>query len=238
MSAALPFRTETFAVLPSTQDALRERLLAGENVHGLVIRAEAQSAGRGQRRRDWHSAKGGSYQSVGVAAERLGEPSVLQPSSALVIALGLAQTLNRYGVQAGVKWPNDIYYRGKKLAGVLSEVVQQHLLIGVGVNVHNPVPEGAASLRGWDVDGVSMVVLEGVAQGLSLLQQESFSLPEAFAARDVLKGQEVTVAASGQRFVGTVQGVDELGHLCVCCQGKTRTFASARICEFKALERF
>ena len=51
---------------------------------------------------------------------------------AVVVGIGIAQTLPEYGIQIGVKWPNDLHYRDKKVAGILCEYVSGHLLVGVG----------------------------------------------------------------------------------------------------------
>ncbi len=222
----LPFNIETFETLASTQDEMRSRLERNENVHGLVVRALEQTSGRGQRSRDWSSNKGGSYQTLAVRDET----SVLnKPYAAIVIAIGLAQTLPEYGIQVGIKWPNDLYYRNKKVAGILCEYVKGHLLIGVGVNVNNDVPEGATSLRGLDVEGVSNFVLAGLQRGLELLTSE-LDLPTAFAPYDVLKNKEVEVLIKGNTERGVAQGLHESGCLLVeiartlqqVCQGAAR----------------
>ncbi len=226
MSPTTTFSIETFDALPSTQDAMRNRLEREKNVHGLVIRALEQTAGRGQRARDWVSNKGGSYQTLAIhdEASRLNKPY-----AAIVIAIGLAQVLPEYGIQVGIKWPNDLYYKDKKVAGILCEVVQQHLLIGVGVNVNNDVPEGATALRGLDVEGVSNVVLAGVRRGLELLQSE-LNLSTLFEPFDVLKDKQVSVLLNGKETIGVALGLHSNGCLLVeinnvlqhVCQGAAR----------------
>ena len=205
-----------FDTLPSSQDELRRRLLAGDDVHGLVVRAACQTAARGQRARDWQADRGGSYQTLAVRDPALTDPhapSILQPHAALALALGLAEVLPVYGVQAGLKWPNDVFYCGKKLAGVLVEAVQGHLLIGVGMNVNNDVPDGATGLRGWDVEGVHMVVLEGLQRGLARLSDPTFNLPEAYAPFDLLLGQRLELLSGGTLHTGHGAGVDAQGRL-------------------------
>ncbi len=207
--STLPLKIEQLGVVTSTQDLMKARLLAGERVHGLVLRAEAQTLGRGRRTRDWQSAVGGSYQTLAVYL-----PGVTPLSKASAsIAVGLAQTLPRYGVKVGIKWPNDLFYRQKKLAGVLLEYTRQHLLIGVGVNVNNEVPAGAVGLRGWDLAGVHAVVLEGMQVGLALFS--SSALAEAYAPFDLLYAQEVEVVRGGEVISGIAQGISERGCLCV-----------------------
>ena len=227
----IPFRIEFFDTLPSTQDEVRRRLEAGESVHGLVIRAAAQAAGRGRRAHDWSSALGGSYQTLAV---RLPMPLPKGGVVSVALAVGLAETLPRYGARVGVKWPNDLLYRGRKLGGVLAEHARGHLLVGVGVNVNNPVPEDFASLRGWDVEGVHMVVLEGLARGLNALS-EPHTLPERFAPFDLLAGQKVGFASSraGEGVTeGIAQGVTPEGFLKVSCADGDRLLQGERLVHY------
>jgi BirA family transcriptional regulator, biotin operon repressor / biotin---[acetyl-CoA-carboxylase] ligase len=222
----LPFNIETFETLPSTQDEMRARLGRDENIHGLVIRALEQTSGRGQRSRDWQSSKGGSYQTLAVRDDS----SILnKPFAAIVIAIGLAHVLPEYGIQVGIKWPNDLYYKNKKVAGILCEYARGYLLVGIGVNVNNDVPEGAVALRGLDVEGVSNFVLAGVQRGLEILTSE-LDLPSAFAPYDVLKNKEVEILTGGEVERGIAQGLHESGCLLVeiagalqkVCQGSAR----------------
>lgn len=202
--ADTPFNVIAFDVLPSTQDAVRERLEAEEAVHGLVIRARCQTSGRGRRARDWHSAAGGSYQTLAVRA-----PALHAGLAPVTMALGLAESFEAYGVKLGIKWPNDLYYHGKKLAGILCEMVRGYLLIGVGVNVNNPVPESASALRGWDPEVVDAVVLEGLRWGLERLERPQ-EIPERFSRYDLLYGQRVS-DEKGREVLA--QGIDREGRL-------------------------
>ena len=227
MPFAIPFKIETFELLASTQDAVRERLERGENVHGLVVRALQQTGARGQRQRDWQSGPGGSYQTL--AVKDLAPPVLNKPYAAIAIAVGLAQTLPEYGIKVGVKWPNDLHYREKKVAGILCEYIRGHLLVGVGMNVNNPHPDGAVGLRGLDVEGVSIFVLAGVQRGLELLTG-TVDLPTLFEAFDVLKNHEVEVTLKGTVKRGVARGLDENGCLKLeeargvtrICQGEAR----------------
>lgn len=224
-----------FDTLPSTQDELRRRLLAGEDVHGSVVRAACQTRARGQRARDWRAERGGSYQTLAVRDPALAggsAPSIVRPCAALVLALGIAEVLPRYGVQAGLKWPNDLLYRGKKLAGVLVEAVQGHLLIGVGMNVNNDVPPGATGLRGWDLEGVHMVVLEGLQEGLAHLGDPAFDLPKAYAPFDLLLGEQLELRAGDTLHTGRGAGVDTQGRLRLSGPNGAASYAGGRLLRF------
>lgn len=226
MPFAIPFKIETFELLASTQDAVRERLEQGENVHGLVVRALEQTGARGQRQHNWQSGPGGSYQTL--AVKDLAPPVLNKPYAAIAIGVGLAQTLPEYGIKVGVKWPNDLHYREKKVAGILCEYIRGHLLVGVGMNVNNPHPDGAVGLRGLDVEGVSTFVLAGVQRGLELLT-ETVDLPALFEAFDVLKDREVEVIVKGTAKRGVARGIDENG-----CLKLEETSGVTRICQGEA----
>ena len=215
----LAFKIETHPKLVSTQDEMRTRIALGENVHGLVIRALEQSGGRGTRRRDWQSGLGGSYQTLGVRDD---EELLKRPDAAIAIALGLAQTMPEYGIQVGVKWPNDLHYCGKKVAGILCEYVQGHLLVAVGMNVNNDVPEGATALRGLDTEGVSNFVLAGMQQGLELMLEYP-TLVSLYADYDVLAGKELELTLNTKPLRGVGRGINDQGCLRLEVGGEIET---------------
>lgn len=231
MSPEHSFRIETYERLASTQDALRERIRQGEEVHALVIRALEQSAGRGQRSHDWQSSLGGSYQTLALKDT---SSKLTTAWTTLAIAIGLAETLLKSGIKVGIKWPNDLYYpfrqssMGKKVAGILCEYVQGYLLIGVGVNVNNPVPETATALRGLATEDVSNLVLEGIKHGLMGLSEEA-TLMLRFAAFDVLKDKLLALQYQGEAIMGIAKGID----LAACLKLETG-LGMKRICHSEA----
>lgn len=211
----LSFRIEQFEAVASTQQLVRERLVAGEPVHGVVVRAREQTEGRGRHGRRFVALPGGSYQSlaIGGAAVGLDWAAEAGPSPALALGVGIAETLGRYGARVQLKWPNDLYYAGKKLGGILAEVVRSYLLVGVGINVDNDVPAGATGLRGWDIDGVHGAVLEGIEVGLALLRVGG-ELDVRYAPLDCLVGRRVVVEVGArERVAGRVAGIDARGRL-------------------------
>ncbi|MEJ2291697.1 MAG: biotin--[acetyl-CoA-carboxylase] ligase [Deinococcales bacterium] len=211
MPLAIAFRIEAFDTLASTQGEVRARLERGEDVDGLVVRAGVQTQGRGRRGRSWTSATGGSYQTLAV---RDPEPPLLgRGGSAVAVAVGLAETFGTYGLRLGIKWPNDLVYRGRKLGGILTEYLRGHLLVGVGVNVANEPPEGATSLRGWDPEGVSGAVLAGIQHGLDSWLEDAEALPARFRPFDVLAERAVSIDAGGRRVSGIARGIDGDGCL-------------------------
>jgi len=125
-------RLITLTEVGSTNDAAWEAWSRGAT-SGTAVVAEAQLAGRGRGGRIWHMAPG-----RGLALSLLVEPHP-NPGAGGVIALlaGLAtvRALERFGVDAGLKWPNDVVLGGRKLSGILCEARSAAVVIGLGVNV-------------------------------------------------------------------------------------------------------
>lgn len=187
----------------------------------MVVRAREQTGAYGRRGRRFEAGLGGSYQSLALRDPEVEAALARGVAPAVAIGIGIAETLSRYGARVGLKWPNDLLYMERKLGGILCERVQGYLVVGVGINVSNPVPEGAIGLRGWDVDGVSMAVLEGIQIGLGLMVAGG-GLREPYAAYDRWLELEVEVrSSSGGRLLGVAAGVDALGHLIVRTPGGT-----------------
>lgn len=105
---------------------------------GTVVSALRQTAGRGRQGRFWRHFPGKSAAfSVKVAPP---DDPLLWPNTAQVAAAGICETLELYGVAAGIKWPNDILVDDRKICGVLTETVtvngKTKVIIGIGLNVH------------------------------------------------------------------------------------------------------
>lgn len=194
-------------------------------VHGTAVLASRQTAGRGRLGRSWESPTGGVYVSA-----------VLRPPLApaaltgmpLAVATGVARALERFGVEAEVKWPNDVRLGGSKLAGVLLEISAEAdrtlwLVVGVGLNVVRPAnPTGGAAYLadvapGTGLAAAAAAVLDGISEGYHLLVEEGFgAVRAAFEARDELAGKPVCVRdAVGGAVVaeGRAAGVDASGRL-------------------------
>lgn len=225
MSGPWPtWRIERLGTVTSTQDLVRDRWDAAvaaasgaiASVDGLVLLAEAQLGGRGRRARDWSSPPGGVYLSAVLSEHHLAGSSPGRWSPA--VAMGLAEALQTFDARVGVKWPNDLYLdRGPlgpaKLGGVLLERHAGALLVGVGINVRNPAPAGAAALQRSSPEQVADAVLRGLADGL----RGQAADPAGFLARwselDVLHGHWVDVHEGSRTIGGKVAGLAADGAL-------------------------
>lgn len=129
-----------FPVVDSTNTKAKQ--LAEEGYpSGTLVVAEQQDAGKGRRGRSWESPRGtGIFMTVMLKPDiNPGNASMLTLVAALAVSAGITKCTGR---PAGIKWPNDIVMNGKKVCGILTEMSAQfdyvnHIVIGIGVNVHN-----------------------------------------------------------------------------------------------------
>jgi BirA family biotin operon repressor/biotin-[acetyl-CoA-carboxylase] ligase len=125
----------------STNDELKERIAAGENVSNTLLVANDQQSGRGRSARDWWSGDAGDNLcfSLGLRNENMA-PHIVGLVGAVALADVCQQLLPNE--RLAIKWPNDILLNGSKLAGFLCELPAggDTLILGLGVNVNTKPP--------------------------------------------------------------------------------------------------
>ena len=135
-------RIHFFDTASSTMDIARDLARKGCPDFTVVI-AENQTSGRGRMDRKWWSPEGGLYFTL---VMRPDIPPVMSPLINFGTAFVLARTLREFcGVEAQVKWPNDILIHGSKVSGMLSEMESagdqvSFVNIGIGINMNNDLP--------------------------------------------------------------------------------------------------
>lgn len=213
----------------STNDRAAEIAERGA-VEGTIITAEEQTKGRGRLGRQWHSPPGaGIYVSI-VFKPRLRPDNA--PGISVATAVALADTLDVYlPNEVHIKWPNDVLIRGRKIAGILTELSAEgsrinHVIVGVGVNVNQRAgefPEAikpiATSLRREVKRKVNRVEL--LQQFLKNLekQYERYQVHRLQKTRSKLRryssliGHEITIRAGKSETVGVAKDIDADGCL-------------------------
>jgi BirA family biotin operon repressor/biotin-[acetyl-CoA-carboxylase] ligase len=192
----------------STNDRARQLAAAGAP-HGTLVTAYAQSAGRGRQGRTWTAPPGRAL----VCSIVIRDPPRLLPLAAGVAVASLA------GVEARVKWPNDVLVAGRKVAGILVEGRPQEswAVLGIGLNValrEDDFPPELREIAG--TLGLEPAALEPtLARLLEELDRWLAAAPgdvlEAVRSRDALLGQRVRWA-TGE---GVGDGIDGDGRLVV-----------------------
>jgi BirA family biotin operon repressor/biotin-[acetyl-CoA-carboxylase] ligase len=118
----------------STMDIARQLLSFLEPP--FIVLAESQTSGHGQRNRKWFSPKGGLWYTEVFYTEKI-------LGLSLFISIPILRVLKKYNSEIKVKWPNDLYLNGKKLAGILTKTSHNIAFVGIGINVKNSIPDEA-----------------------------------------------------------------------------------------------
>lgn len=129
--------------------SLTEKLLEvfPYTANGRIVWADKLLQAKGRWNRKWIAEKGGLWIAISLFDEFLPENAGL---FSLIFGLALKKCLEEFGFkEIKVKWINDLHYQGKKLAGVLIEKYKEWYVVGIGINVNNPLPEflNAISLK-------------------------------------------------------------------------------------------
>lgn len=215
--------------LPTVDSTNRyARRLAAEGAqHGTLVVADEQTAGRGRRGRGWISPAGeGVFMSLILRPQsHPSEVARLSMQTALAVAQAIVQAT---GLDARIKWPNDIVCGGRKVCGMLLEMnadeqTVHDVVAGVGINVHQTqfAPEIAQSassldlLLGEKVNRAALVraFLEAFEAADALAEQGG--LMDAYRARSATLGQRVQVIAPAGSFTGVALAVTDSGSLIV-----------------------
>lgn len=213
--------------LASTSDHVRELGLAGYP-HGLVVFAEAQSAGRGRRDNRWTSEAGQD-----LLLSILLRPQVRMerwPRLTTLAALAICRAIeNTTPLRPVIKWPNDIYLGDHKCAGILAESfigsTGAFMVLGIGLNVNTrdyPSDLPATSLRRetpqekiHDRNALAIALLKQLNQ-LVMSWDEGFApVVDEVRRRSWLLGKTITARMEGRPVEGVVVDLNQEGHLLV-----------------------
>ena len=224
---------EVLNVIGSTNQYLKDKPVALENGHTCL--AEAQTAGRGRHGRKWISPYAASLY-LSMHWSFAGGYSALGGLS-LAVGVAIVAALNQCGVQGiQLKWPNDIYAQGKKLAGVLIEVEGQigggcQAIIGVGLNVTLPLKVADIGQPWIDLAQLTEPLINRNVLAARLINELTKSLVlfendglEPFIAKwralDIYVNQAVKLLIGKQTISGICRGVDASG--CNFVRNRTR----------------
>ena len=208
------YRLQVLASTASTNAVVADRARQGE-AHGLVVVAEQQTAGRGRLDRTWTSPP-----RAGLTFSVLVRPSGPAHWVPLLAGAGIATALREHtGVDAVLKWPNDVLVGSKKVAGLLAEAVDGAVVLGVGLNVTTgadelPVPEATSLLLEHATTTDRDTVLRAVLRGLTAALGDDAR--SSYLELCSTLGREVRLELPGGEVVtGTAERLDDDGRLVV-----------------------
>lgn len=234
------FTVEVLPELDSTNSELMRRSRAGRPDPVLLV-AEQQTAGRGRMGRQWHSGAQATGQRGHALTFSLGLNLAPADWSGLSLAVGLsvAQSLHP---DIRLKWPNDLWWHDRKLAGILIETANwgeagasRYVVIGVGLNLLAPEATGLSTapvglrelLPEVDVAQALLRIAAPLVQTVQRFEAQGFApFQKAFNARDALGQLPVTLSDGLQ---GVAQGVDATGALLLASARGVQRITSAEV---------
>jgi BirA family transcriptional regulator, biotin operon repressor / biotin---[acetyl-CoA-carboxylase] ligase len=233
----------------STNADLLARAASGADVAGAVLIAEHQTAGRGRHGRGW-SATPRAQITMSVGVSVVDVPTTgwgwLPLATGVAVVDTVAPLLEGIGVQAGLKWPNDVLAGPAesqgKLAGILAEVAKPVVVIGLGLNVTQAPDEidgpGATSLLDLGVaapdrNQLVCALLRELGRRIvawRAARGADWALASDYRARSLTIGNRVRAhLPGGKEVVGTATGIDDQGRLCLEDGGETVVVAAGDV---------
>ncbi|MEN8849205.1 MAG: biotin--[acetyl-CoA-carboxylase] ligase [Akkermansiaceae bacterium] len=204
----------------STNDEARRMAQDGLSHESLVL-TERQTAGRGRRGQPWTCPAGES-----IACSLLlrpSDPMVLWSRLSLATGLAVAEALDRFGLAAEVKWPNDVWVNEHKICGILVESAEGCVIIGIGLNVNTiSFPDGLAhpatsiALEAGEPvsrEEVLVAILERVKFRAGQISTGFPELLTSWNTRCVLRGRKVKLQTNGVTKTGVMEGLSINGEL-------------------------
>ena len=226
-----------FDSIESTNDYLLAQPFS--EVTQLCLTRE-QTKGKGQHGRVWYSQKDGSV--LFSIRQNFAADCDLSGLS-LVVALAIVSSLEKACAidNLGVKWPNDIYFCDKKLAGILLEnqlhVDKQSVVIGVGVNYDLGQDLGCEtpwtdlttiSDNVTNIKVLTAAIINTILVFIKRFKKTGFvDFQSEWAAYDVLKGRHAKVDRVNNPFAGEVMGVDNKGALLISSENGVEAMYSS-----------
>jgi BirA family biotin operon repressor/biotin-[acetyl-CoA-carboxylase] ligase len=230
----------------STNLYLLRKAKRGQCLSGTTCVAEAQRAGRGQRGRSWVATP---YCNVMLSmawrlGDKIGALAGLSLSAGVAVARGLAD----YGIaNVGLKWPNDILWRQRKLGGVLVDVHRRSgmgvlAIVGVGLNGYLTEQDAVRIGQDWtdlwritgeaaDRDRLVGLLIKRLYEMLETFQQSGFAHFRAdWEQLHVSQGQRVRIFSKDRAVAGHALGVDNDGALRIMSDDRrTQVFHSGEV---------
>ncbi len=208
--------------------------------------ADEQTAGRGRVGRSWHGDSGTLTFSILDCVTRHGLKNEQIPRIAIVAGVSIAEAIESFAgpIHTRLKWPNDVYIDGGKVAGILVEGISgrpSRYVLGVGINVDTNLdvapPEiqktarslGRVAGRPLERYAILPWFLERLGENLELAANDFPKLIQAFRNRCLLTGQEVTWLRGNETMRGECLGIATDGGMQVRMSGTVETVYSGEL---------
>ena len=223
---------ESFDDIASTNDHAIMRSKQWEAELPLLVLAANQTAGRGRGANQWWASAGALTFSILFSRRHLSATQQAAPMTSLAIGVAVCDAVAAIDstINARLKWPNDVFVNGKKLAGILIECPSAavgDVVVGVGINVNNSVrqaPEDVAARaisltdlldRPCDSFAVLLHTLHQIEHQLTQMQADPQRVIQRCQELCVLTGRQVSLTIGERSVAGKCHGIAESGGLLI-----------------------
>jgi len=236
---------EIFQEIDSTSDHLKRTQSANTNGGVRACLAEWQSSGRGRRGRHWVSPYGTNlYLSLAVP---MSESGIQSGGLSLVAAIAIVSALQSRGVEGlGLKWPNDIFYQERKLAGILLELSGEgggcyQVVIGVGINIRIPDAAACEIDQPWadlsqcgvhiERNKLAGLVLSELVKVIDTFNEEGLDVfRKKWQSLDLIADRRVRLQTENAGEIdGVARGIDTKGALLIENNGITQPYHAGEV---------
>lgn len=237
------FKIIDYQEVSSTNEVLKELFREGRADEGTVILADFQTEGKGRGNNSWISDP-----EANLLISLLLKPDLKASSHFMLtefVSLSIIEALSKFDTEAKIKWPNDIYLQGKKLAGILIENVIANSritssIVGIGLNLNQknfpedlPNPVSLNSLREEPVQRSKLleVILAGIQVRFEQVIENDFqALHKAYLGHIYLLGKKIVYRLNNQDKMGVLADIKPGGEIVIeDDQGKSQEYLFGEI---------
>lgn len=219
----------------STNEEAKRLLADGKNGPALIV-AEEQTAGRGRQGKGFYSpAHEGIYMTYSFPIDLPLHASIRMTTAAAVAVFLAIRDLT--GIEADIKWVNDLYLGGKKICGILTEAISdfetgrtRHIILGIGLNmrVSSFPPElqeiaGSLGARGVPRNRFVACIVDRLLDLIADLDRGSSDYLALYREHSMVIGREITYFRDGQSYTARALDIDAEGGLVILAKDGSRT---------------
>lgn len=228
----------SYKTIDSTNTQMKKLAINGGKNHSVIV-SEEQSAGRGRFGRSFYSpAQKGVYMSVLLkTGDSLQNATMITIKTAVAVRRAIAKL---YDIEVAIKWVNDLYYRGKKVCGILSEAISdfesgmiEAIIIGIGINVSTDnFPLEIASIAtslGLQEANRNQFIAEILNQLFAIIDEDFKLVLNEYRMASCVLHKQITFNQKGEQFTGLAREINDLGNLVVSSNGAEMVLTAGEV---------
>lgn len=228
----------SYKTIDSTNTQMKKLAINGGKNHSVIV-SEEQSAGRGRFGRSFYSpAQKGVYMSILLkTGDSLQNATMITIKTAVAVRRAIAKL---YDIEVAIKWVNDLYYRGKKVCGILSEAISdfesgmiEAIIIGIGINVSTDnFPLEIASIAtslGLQEANRNQFIAEILNQLFAIIDEDFKLVLNEYRMASCVLHKQITFNQKGEQFTGLVREINNLGNLVVSSNGAEMVLTAGEV---------